>query len=591
MQITRASVTDHVMNKPKRDLSIQTKKLTILAVSSTDRPTGSYWWKWFIPSFYEDFLMDKTFGPKKDAWSDNSKCQLRLFGVADTKFTKDYHNGGVAAIRDLSENPHFTRTVECWYMSAKDSWTQDKVFLRYAIYCPIMATDLVDALRTDADPCTSLNSNHKLYDLTLYPTASDRHSIFNHNNLAASDKTRMSGLGLDENFGKSFNNTYRGQEIKTSFSPLHNNQGGLPGSEKTGFQTSGIACVVQTFQNPSSGYNMWMFTKYHSSIGLTVVIYDRFGLHYEFVKDLIDQHGVVYHDYTPIEILHPQKYNRQYAEQQGSDFKFFYGRDKAFDGADSAAISRPVVDADNALQQDVDKQITFDVVRLNYDTRYKIVFLDSDELLAPSQILGNRTFFKNEPAIPVSEFPIELVKERLYSHWGSEEPLNEEYQLYRMGVAAFTPSRVIHVMNVSLDGDMILPTQNCMRTGYDARNMSAMMSCWSDAMVKQTWNKFMDPQGTCPFHWVHKACMRYEWNKRPKGEHMTPTNVMKLGAQKKLCFCGHRTTHVEERYVIVHLSHFQYCLQHRFWVKRTGVVETTQNDLNPMAYLLSSVKA
>lgn len=46
---------------------------------------------------------------------------------------------------------------------------------------------------------------------------------------------------------------------------------------------------------------------------------------------------------------------------------------------------------------------------------------------------------------------------------------------------------------------------------------------------------------------------------------------------------------INNRYVIVHLSHFQYCLQHRFWVKRTNIVETIQTDANPMAYILNTI--
>ena len=59
----------------------------------------------------------------------------------------------------------------------------------------------------------------------------------------------------------------------------------------------------------------------------------------------------------------------------------------------------------------------------------------------------------------------------------------------------------------------------------------------------------MDPSGTCPFHWIHKACMRYLWEKRPKGEHMSPKNVMELGGKNKQCFCANRYIHVEERWV------------------------------------------
>ena len=108
-------------------------------------------------------------------------------------------------------------------------------------------------------------------------------------------------------------------------------------------------------------------------------------------------------------------------------------------------------------------------------------------------------------------------------------------------------------------------------------------------MIKQTWNKYMDTQGTCPFHWIHKACMRYVFSDAPRG-HMSPSQVMKMGGEKGLCFCGKRYVHIEERYIIFHMSHFQYCGQHRFWVRRTGLIETNQTDVNPMAYLVNTYK-
>ena len=100
------------------------------------------------------------------------------------------------------------------------------------------------------------------------------------------------------------------------------------------------------------------------------------------------------------------------------------------------------------------------MIRVDYDSTYKILYLDSDELLAPSSILLD-TFWPNNPKY---NFTMASLKEDIYKNWGNGYT-NEEYQLYRMAVSAFTPTRVVHMINVSIDGDMIIPTTKCTLNG------------------------------------------------------------------------------------------------------------------------------
>ena len=158
-----------------------------------------------------------------------------------------------------------------------------------------------------------------------------------------------------------------------------------------------------------------------------------------------------------------------------------------------------------------------------------------------------------------SNFTMSYFKEYIANHWHSKhyQEDSEELHFRRFAVAAKTPSGVVHIKEPKLDGDVIKPTTECVVDGkgrmyilcqrrhwavhkyillffiifigYKQRSMEKMVSCWSDVMKQQTWLKYMDNSGVCPFHWVHRACMRYIWKKRPR--EMNPRHVMvELGA-------------------------------------------------------------
>ena len=59
-------------------------------------------------------------------------------------------------------------------------------------------------------------------------------------------------------------------------------------------------------------------------MGWRVIVYDRFGQHRQFVKDLLSLPGVEYHPFTIYQLVQPEKYNQEFYAQQGSSFKAFY---------------------------------------------------------------------------------------------------------------------------------------------------------------------------------------------------------------------------------------------------------------------------
>jgi hypothetical protein len=71
-------------------------------------------------------------------------------------------------------------------------------------------------------------------------------------------------------------------------------------------------CVVQTFRNAQTGPMLFMFALYWLKLGWRVIIYDRFGMHREFVESILTLAGLDYHPYTVFELAQPSVYNKEY---------------------------------------------------------------------------------------------------------------------------------------------------------------------------------------------------------------------------------------------------------------------------------------
>ena len=309
-------VLSSLIPKPTSSFDLKTRKVTILSMSSTDAPEGSYWWKWFIPSYYDDYLQNKTFGPKNREWNDGSICQIRMYGIAEKSRMKHYAQGGIASLKDDSSPQHLPHSVKCYYMTTQGSWIDDAVFLRVAISCPVMANDVVFASTSNSDkggkkakknsktnhyPCGELNTMKKTYVVTLFPSKSTRSEIFpvkavESIGISASISPMNSSnsvTGSSHDHAKS--GKYKGRNVTTFFTPLHNNNGKLPLTVAKRQNTPVIIATIQTFKNPTSGISLWLFARYHSLLGANVLIYDRFGRHYEYIKDLIEEFDIMYY--------------------------------------------------------------------------------------------------------------------------------------------------------------------------------------------------------------------------------------------------------------------------------------------------------
>lgn len=55
-----------------------------------------------------------------------------------------------------------------------------------------------------------------------------------------------------------------------------------------------------------------------------MIVYDRFGMHYNEIKELLTLPGIDYYPFTVFQLANPAKYNKEYIIQQGTDVKTFY---------------------------------------------------------------------------------------------------------------------------------------------------------------------------------------------------------------------------------------------------------------------------
>ncbi len=65
--------------------------------------------------------------------------------------------------------------------------------------------------------------------------------------------------------------------------------------------------------NPTTCIYVYVCIKiYIINVGYMVLIYDRYGQHFSYMKPLLEsnKYNIIYHNYTMFEILDPHKYNR-----------------------------------------------------------------------------------------------------------------------------------------------------------------------------------------------------------------------------------------------------------------------------------------
>jgi hypothetical protein len=211
------------------------------------------------------------------------------------------------------------------------------------IYCPVFASQpsatptpesaTATNKLTERNYCKMLKSKPSRVEIILYPSSVD-HTMIAVKDPPPNPTTVFPNITsyVQANF-----NTEHGRVLiptvkRAILPPSEVSSEGMPPAVVEGTPSVSdneiVVCHVQTFKNAMSGPQLYLFADYYSKLGFQVVIYDRYGRHEEFISDLVDTMGVIYHPFTSIQIADPDKFTNETAAREGSDFKVFYGRER-----------------------------------------------------------------------------------------------------------------------------------------------------------------------------------------------------------------------------------------------------------------------
>jgi hypothetical protein len=244
-------------------------------------------------------------------------------------------------------------------------------------------------------------------------------------------------------------------------------------------------CTVQTFRNHQTGPMLFLFTKYYQRMGWRVIIYDRFGLHREFITPLLEEGlpGIDYHPYTIFQLANPSKYNLDFAAKQGTGRKFFYNMEKNWGYAGTKA---------DTADQDQDKTKTYDHARVEYAHLDMVFFVDADEFfLCPQGGLYSMAQQR--------DFQQHLMG--MFSSQGVEE-----MRFVRIPYSGLAPPGFVNTVENRAKVDFTNHSEHCMLAAFEKRDEAAMFKCWSSASAYDNFPKSADFASVCPFHYNHWSC-------------------------------------------------------------------------------------
>jgi hypothetical protein len=329
---------------------------------------------------------------------------------------------------------------------------------------------------TNALFCKSLESSAMDMKLTLRGQEADRNdTVFERSVVVVDikapsllDRLKESRVSKSSLLDKNYTEP---EDISSKFSLI-------PGRNETKLYIA--VCAVQTNRNPLSPYQMHMFVAHYLSLGFHVIIYDRFGLHKEFIDEFLPNKRFDYHPYTLLEVAWPASVNR--IVSMDFSYKLYYTKE-----SDSVAQKTPVVQ--DTLMQDRDKMSTLDHATVEYSVFSDIqgiLFVDIDEyLFCPSKAESIAEQVKH----------ISSIIDKLLKH--NKEELRVDVHPY---AAAKSASGSIQDLEL------------CFKNGYLKKGAKSslylhqMHTCFSGLSTYQMWPKSLDFKRRCPFHYNHWSC-------------------------------------------------------------------------------------
>jgi hypothetical protein len=271
---------------------------------AVDNQQDHLWWRWFMPSFAERHLHGLNLTVKHQI-NEKFLCHIRMIGMMSVSHVS-YEPSGYGLLNiPLLSTPIYN--LDCYYSFISRS-------PRVAIYCPVLNTTHAsfspsssESLTSDHEMCSQFMAHKErfLVNVTLFP------SIYPHtagkNSPPPSPLSSIHATSAVSTKGISITSsviTIRDQE-RNEFSPV-------PPFKSPHHSSHRIAFTVQVFSNTVSEAHLHIFLQHYGRLDFTIVMFDRFGLHYEIVKKYTHLYDIRYHPYTLLQVIQPHIYNDTY---------------------------------------------------------------------------------------------------------------------------------------------------------------------------------------------------------------------------------------------------------------------------------------
>eukprot|EP00605_Chrysophyceae_sp_TOSAG23-4_P000234 GSChrysophyteH1.ASY1.ANO1.271.1 assembled CDS len=457
---------------------------------------------WHVPSLHDMYSpgWNRTFAAMKMLRP--HACTLKFYAMGLESTLEKFMNGGTGylAIEVKGQgrrtgwygyDEHERLKLHCYYWTNKgygSEFVDDPKTLPVAIYCPVhLDTEIGEyAFRNLMEPgffCRNFADYAVKAELYLRPSdfqlAGDGRDFLTlaRNSTLLEEAVDEAAKAIDKKQIMSFFETApagpRLQDIKLS--------------EALDPRPHAI-CTVQTFRNAQSGPMLYAFVKFHLDVGWRVIVFDRFGLHEEFLKGLEGASGLDYHRFTVLQRVNPSKYNQEYSKTQGTERRVFYQMEKNWGYKGQKA---------DTADQDQDKTKTYDYARIEYGHLDMILFLDADEFFyCPQAISGGMEMQRNFQQKTMQAFSAQGVEEMRF------------VRIPYSGIAV-APSGFNGTKEELWEVDFTDSTEKCMIDAFsrNGENVGAeIMRCWSSASSYDNFPKSADFGSVCPFHYNHWSC-------------------------------------------------------------------------------------
>jgi hypothetical protein len=314
---------------PQTTLNSQENEFALTGFSISNQ-RDHLWWRWYMPSFAETHLHGRNLTTKHQI-NDKFLCHLRMIGMMSSSHD-GYEPGGFGNLNILNMSTPIV-DLKCYYLFLSRS-------PRLAVYCPILNPEAEEGLEGSSNSTkTSLRQQVAVnmcsqfmlrlkftLQVTLLPSHYPRRiplSTPPHSHLTGvCDVMKKDPYSSSAGAGAGAGGaaaaaaavvTIREKE-KREFSDLM--RAPPPPRHHSNHR---IAIAVQVFANTVSFAHMHLFLQHYGRLDFTIVIFDRFGLHFEIVRQYLHQFDIRYHPYTLLQVIEPNKYNDSYKDSLVSE--------------------------------------------------------------------------------------------------------------------------------------------------------------------------------------------------------------------------------------------------------------------------------